>query len=158
MLKEYVGEEGSFSYDDEEFDFMDFNFGNKELSMHCEHKLYYIGTETDGSKIRIPEGIIDCSCMFATKELQTPPRIPNSVKVCDFMFALCKDLRKAPQLPDGMRQCNFMFFDCELLEEPAKLPQSIGQANCAGMYNGCMNLFTLFGTLIDNPVKLSNIV
>lgn len=100
MLKRYVGEEGTFSYDDEEFGFMDFNLETEEFAMHCEHKLHYIGSETDGSKmIVIPEGIIDCSCMFATRELQTPPMIPNSVEVCDFMFASCKDMRKAPQLP-----------------------------------------------------------
>ena len=51
MIKQYKGDLGNFEYDDREF----------KLKGGC---LRYIGTETDGSKIKIPAGITNCSYMF----------------------------------------------------------------------------------------------
>ena len=64
MLKYYKGPLGNFEYDDVEFRV--FTYG----------VIKYIGKETDGTKIKIPEGILDCSYMFETCNLITPPVIP----------------------------------------------------------------------------------
>ncbi len=65
-MQHYEGEFGIFDYDDTEFKVVS---GDEALDYVCEDIgkdsiLYYIGKETDGSKIKIPEGIKDCSGMF----------------------------------------------------------------------------------------------
>ena len=46
FIQHYKGKLGEFDYDDKEF----------KLEIDDEECLHYIGTETDGSKIKIPDG------------------------------------------------------------------------------------------------------
>ena len=65
--------------------------------------VHYIGTETDGSKIKIPDGIVDTTRMFKNnKSLVTPPVIPASVKICDYMFENCSSLKQLPVIPESV--------------------------------------------------------
>lgn len=84
----YDGPLGIFDYDNKEF--MVIN-GDDSYSLYGGHLpsgeyLIYIGTEIDGSKIVIPDGVLDVSYMFCEEELtpnrgkmEIPPRIPDSV-------------------------------------------------------------------------------
>ena len=76
QITHYVGELGEFNYNDREFDF------------DKEGYLRYIGEETDGREIKIPDGIKNCYGMFAWNEtLEYPPVIPDSVENCFWMFS-----------------------------------------------------------------------
>lgn len=145
-IKHYSGGFGEFDYDTREFEFND-GF------------LCYIGTETDGSKIKIPTGIkicrgmffgyksltkapeipnsvIDCGHMFEDCEsLIIPPVIPDNVKGCDFMFAGCTSLTKVSVIPNGVENCDGMFFDCESLTKVPVIPDSV--KDCKRMFYGC---------------------
>ena len=144
-IQHYSGELGEFDYDIREFKLDGF--------------LYYIGTETDGSKIKIPTGIKICRGMFFgyksltkapeipnsvkdcghmfdyCKSLKTPPVIPDSVKGCDSMFAGCTSLTKAPVIPNGVEDCCGMFFNCESLTKVPVIPDSV--KDCLRMFYGC---------------------
>ena len=88
----YEGELGIFDYDDDQFEINEREY------------LRYIGKETDGSKIHIPEGITNCGEMFFDYRcLQKPPVIPDGVKDCRRMFAECKNLKEAPVIPKGVK-------------------------------------------------------
>jgi len=103
MLKKYKGFLGNFWYDDTEFKHICGNF-------------QYIGTETDGSKIKIPKGIKDCTCMFANSDITTPPVIPEGVIDCRHMFHNCRLLTKAPVIPEGVTDYRHMFDGCKSLQ------------------------------------------
>lgn len=81
---------GSFNYDDENF------------TVAPNGYLLYIGNETEGEKITIPEGITDCTGMFQDTEIRTAPKIPNGVTTIDRMFMGCKNLQKYPEIPTGI--------------------------------------------------------
>lgn len=84
----YNGKFGSFSYNPDEFEIL-------------SDYVRYIGTETDGSKIKIPDGITKTDYMFANNQsLVTPPVIPESVKTCQCMFVGCSSLKQPPVIPD----------------------------------------------------------
>ena len=130
MLKKYNGPIGNFEYDDSEFR-IDSYFGY----------LHYIGSETDGTKIHIPEGIVDCGYMFYNcKKLKTAPTIPNGVKICKSMFSLCQNLKTASEIPGSVTDCNSMFFKCENLEIAPEIPN--GVENCDFMFFKCEKLKT----------------
>jgi len=103
MIKHYNGRLGTFDYDDEEF----------KIKNGCIH---YIGNESDGNKIKIPEGIKNCS----------------------FMFHGCEFLVNAPVIPDGVMYCNFMFKGCSSLVNPPIIPKSV--LNCGHMFKDCVSL------------------
>ena len=131
-MKHYDGGEhgiGVFDYG-EDFKIEKTNSGDR---------LFYIGNEPDGSKIRIPEGIKECEGMFSRNEsLTTPPVIPSSVKACNYMFAYCKALKEAPEIPDGVLSCYGMFLGCESLTKKPKIPDSVW--NTEEMFDECKNI------------------
>lgn len=117
---------GEFYYNPDEFRF-------------CDGVLYYIGKETDGSKIKIPKGIKSCySMFFRCENLKTAPEIPEGVKNCMYMFADCKNLKTAPQIPNGVEDCTSMFEGCESLKTPPII--GYGIKNCKNMFLGCISL------------------
>ena len=75
----YQGRIGDFWYDPNEFRFVE----NQTHMGGLRERFAYIGNETDGRNINIPDGILDCIGMFEkNQQLETPPRIPSSVKNC----------------------------------------------------------------------------
>ncbi len=126
-IKHYKGKLGEFDYDDSEF----------ELDSNDYHEyMRYIGKETDGSKIKIPEGIEDCESMFSHCEsLVKPPVIPKGVKKCRGMFAFCTSLKKAPVIPDGVKECQIMFYCCTSLKKAPIIPKSVERYN--RIFNRC---------------------
>ena len=104
---------GEFYYNPDEFRF-------------CDGVLYYIGKETDGSKIKIPKGIKSCySMFFGCKNLKTAPQIPNGVEDCTSMFEGCESLKTPPIIGYGIKNCKNMFLGCISLTKAPKYPKSI---------------------------------
>lgn len=135
-IKHYSGELGEFDYDTREFE--------------LDGYLHYIGTEPDGSKIKIPDGVKKCNGMFADcKFLIKAPAIPDGVKDCTVMFKGCTSLIIAPEIPDSVKDCRFMFYNCESLTTPPVIPN--GVENCDSMFSGCESLKK--APIIPNSVK-----
>ena len=108
---------GKFDYNADEFEIT--------TDYRGEPYLKYIGSETDGSKIKIPDGIVDCSRMFeGCSNLKSAPEIPKGVENCSYMFRKCYYLEQAPVIPEGVKDCSFMFEDCSL-KEPPIVPHSV---------------------------------
>jgi len=122
MIKQYKGPLGNFQYDDREFKLEN-------------NRLYYIGTETDGSKIKIPEGIIDCSFMFMNSNIVTPPVIPAEVTNCYSMFWNCYSLVETPVIPASVTDCGCMFNGCGSLVQAPVVPSNA--TNCSYMFADC---------------------
>ena len=123
---------GCFSYDDSQF-----KFGITNGFRH----LVYIGTETDGSKITIPEGILSINYMFRKSKITSLPRIPDSVTTATEAFSKCRRLTAAILKAKNLRHANGIFSECISLEQAslAGCPHLI----CAGnAFNGCINLRT----------------
>ena len=104
-MKKYDGAIGKFEYDPKQFKLA----GTKMFA-----NLFYIGHETDGSRIQIPEGITDCSRMFEYTQIETPPVIPEGVKICDRMFE-GSTIKTQPVFPasveskvDATKNCYYM--------------------------------------------------
>jgi len=126
MIQHCNGPLGNFQYDDREFTLKD----------NC---LHYIGTETDGSKIKIPKGIKDCNSMFyGCRSLVRAPEIPTGVINCDYMFDRCTSLIEAPEIPVGVTKCVYMFFGCSSLLNAPEIPA--GVTMCYAMFYGCSSL------------------
>ena len=124
-IKHYSGELGEFDYDTREFE--------------LDGYLHYIGTEPDGSKIKIPAGVEKCNGMFADcKFLIKAPAIPNGVKDCTVMFKGCTSLIIAPEISNGVEDCRYMFYNCESLATPPVIPN--GVEYCDSMFSGCESL------------------
>ena len=147
-MKHYEGKLGVFDYDDDEFELG--RIRQDAAGVHAnipevvsfgkEEFLLYKGKETDGSKVHIPEGIIDCNHMFLYGHLETAPDIPNGVKYCDFMFEDCKSLKTAPDIPGSVNNCTCMFEGCTSLEVAPELSDNI--EDCRGMFARCESLKT----------------
>ncbi len=96
MIKHYEGINGSFDYDDEEW----------EVSVSHED-LKYIGKETDGRNIHIPEGVKCLRFTFIRTNLSYPPVIPDSVRVIYTPFLLTPNLECLPEIPDNLEYYGF---------------------------------------------------
>jgi len=129
MIKTYKGKKGKFKYDDTEF------------QKQTNSTFRYIGKETDGAKITIPEGMTDCSYLFAGCDIKTPPVIPEGVTNCNGMFDGCTKLKKAPSLPSTVETCDYMFLENKALTE-AMLFIPAGVQSCMGMFERCTGLIT----------------
>lgn len=148
-------------YGDIEFDPNEFSIVS-DKTMGGSHSLRYVGKETDGANICLPDGIKSGMFLFKDcKQLETPPEIPDSVtstnamfsgceklktapkipastETCIGMFEGCTSLRKAPEIPDGVKYCTNMFNGCTALEEAPELPKSV--VNTVGMFEDCRSL------------------
>lgn len=145
----YKGELGEFDYDPEQFRIQkmnaaqtdDFEGGSYEV-------LHYIGKETNGSKITIPEGIKDISEMFRGTNVVSMPKIPAGVEYANAAFMDCNKLEDSSEypLPDTLKQTAHMFANCKNLRNGVKeLPSSVEDAPC--MYLDCEKLL--------HPTKLN---
>jgi len=138
-IQHYDGKLGTFDYDDDLWETYQSEYRNSDGKFESKQCLRYIGSETDGLKIHIPEGIKDCSNMFnSCSNLKTSPVIPNGVINCDMMFYHCDNLRMPPVIPQGVKDCSWMFYCCGKLEDVAQLPD--GLERCRSMYSTCRSL------------------
>lgn len=154
-LVHYNGELGEFNYDPDIFqiqwrahvktpelrkyglDGSNVFFQENNLEYDCEECLRYVGRETDGAKISIPIGIMNCRYMFFGCDLVTPPIIPDGVQICDDMFGNNKWLTVAPDIPSSVYNCEYMFRYCSSLLT-ARIPTSIRW--CERMFWHCIRL------------------
>ncbi len=130
----YEGELGKFEYCQDEF-----SLSSGALFGSEKECLKYIGKETDGENIKIPDGITNCSSMFfACKTLISAPKIPEGVKKCRDMFNGCTALLIAPVIPKGVIDCGYMFFNCKALTKASDIPE--GVENGKDMFYRCESL------------------
>lgn len=152
--KRYVGSHGDFIFDPDEFEVTAMD---SEASEFCcggrSHIIRYVGNETDGSKIRIPDGLTDGTCMFMNTDITFMPKLPMSLKFGDAMFMGTKltsvyqgsvnPVTKRTVLPPGLRSTSFMFANCRDLEiGPMDVPPLVKNADF--MFADC-------GRLVNTP-------
>lgn len=124
--------------------------GNIIRKDHVIGNLRYIGKETDGRKIKIPDGIRDCNMMFAGTSLYYAPMIPDEVQNCNFMFCECRNLKyvHSDAMPAGALYTSGMFYNCSHLVEAPRLNKCLYLRDTSSMYEGCSTLKSL------GPTKL----
>lgn len=89
-LRKYSGELGCFEYDDTDYAIGSF----KDMPGKC---LHYIGMEPDGEFIRVPNGLVDASCLFRNCTfLARPPKFPPGVEKYDKVFDGCRREVRVP--------------------------------------------------------------
>ena len=147
----------AFAYDDTEFQ----NMGNGRLK--------YIGTETDGTKIKVPDGLEDGSEMFEQTGLTSSAQLPESLRIMNNMYRGCADLKdpgtipygvtsmdgayaytgiiETPELPDTVTHANFAFDHCADLKRCKNFPANLKEADC--MFSGNASLEELPPELPD---------
>lgn len=145
----YKGELGEFDYDPEQFRIQKMNVAQTDDFEGGSYEvLRYIGKETNGSKITIPEGIKDISEMFRGSNVVSMPKIPAGVEYANAAFMNCNKLEDSSEypLPDTLKQTAHMFANCKNLRNGVKeLPPSVEDAPC--MYLDCEKLL--------HPTKLN---
>ena len=136
----YEGPLGSFDYDPTQFQLQDVPVSASDFGSGGTFKvLKYIGTETNGAKIHIPEGLKDGSMMFMETNLESSPKLPSSLQSGFSMFSGCKKLKSAAMLPLGMTETVHMYSGCTNLEQgPSMIPPTVKDAAC--MFTGCSNM------------------
>ena len=140
---------GNFVYDPSEFEVQRVEVpkqvDNNGLAEDMKHDGYmyvlrYIGTETDGSKIHVPEGLKDMSLTFNGTNIKSAPKIPSSVEFMYGAFASCHQLETADILiPPSVKSGEFAVADCVNLKKgPSVIPGTIDNANY--MFANCASL------------------
>ena len=152
----------SFSYDDTQFQSMG------------DGRLKYIGAETDGANIQVPEGLVDGSEMFEQTGLTCGAKLPESLRIMNNMYRGCMDLKdpgvipdgvtsmdgayaytgikETPQLPDTITHANFAFDHCNRLERCGNFPANLKEADC--MFSGDTVLQELPSELPDTVTDM----
>lgn len=109
-MKEYKGPLGKFKFDE--------NYFRLETG-----QLIYVGGFTGGAIMcEIPEGILDCSYMFAgNTRLLIAPCLPKSCICANYMFMDCTNLQTLPDINEALMESNdfdytTMFAGCEKLK------------------------------------------
>lgn len=141
-LIHYKGGLGDFTYNPNEFQIEQINvepdgYGNAGGPMPI---LKYIGRETDGDKIKIPDGVASLTLTFADTHITSAPVIPSSVESTSYMFSNCENLINADiKIPSKVRSTAAMFAGCSMLEHgPREIPGTV--EDMSAMYVGCENL------------------
>ncbi len=149
----YQGPLGNFTYDPTQFELTLMNDGEDNTSFTF---LKYIGTETDGDNIKIPEGIESTAFMFANSNIKSTPYIPLGVESTFSMFGGCRELEDASSaipptvrdaqgmymncynlvkgpssVPGNVKDMSYMFMDCQCMKNTPKLHRGIERANLA---------------------------
>lgn len=103
------------------------------------YRLGYVGSETDGSKIHIPDNIQSCHGLFSgCDKLETPPVIPEGIKDVSGMFEGCSNLKEPAKFPDSVEMMAGVYKDCKSLKEPSEMPEHA--VVCLAAYDGCESL------------------
>lgn len=132
-IQHYSGLLGDFDYDDLSFSLTKTDDGTSYLK--------YIGDDVDGSNITIPEGIKNTSLMFASSNIEIPPKIPDGVENSDSMYLGCDKLKQPGSLPSTLKYADSMYSYCTSLKSAPYMPSSVISANF--MYDGCANMTVL---------------
>lgn len=128
-VQSYNGSLGDFRYDDEVF----------RLCLDNDHEyLHYIGKETAGEKIKVPEGITDGSSMFENTDIVSQPELPDSLRSMRYMFAGCQNLQESGKIPDNVEDCHSAYSYCTHMKSAPVMPDSVICADY--MYDGCREL------------------
>lgn len=125
MIRKYMDDAVSFEYDDEQFE------------SRNNGQLRYIGKETDGSRIRVPNGIVDGTAMFEDTGIQSAPTLPDSIKIMSNMYRGCADMKDPGQIPEGVTDIDGAYSYTGIRETP-HIPDSVESANFA--FDHCRNL------------------
>ena len=166
MINKYANYDNSvaFEYDDSQFRLLDES-----------GKLRYIGSETDGSNIQVPEGIVDGSALFKNTDIKSAPKLPDSLRDMTNMYSGCQNMtdpgfipegvtnidgayaytgiRETPHMPDSINSANFAFDHCEDLERCDNFPQNMTHAVC--MFYGDKSLGELPERLPDSLLYMN---
>ena len=141
-LIHYKGGLGDFRYNPNEFQIEQVmaepdGYGNPGGPMPV---LKYVGQETDGQKIKIPDGVASLTLTFADTDITSAPKIPASVESVSYMFSNCENLKDADiKIPSKVRSTAAMFAGCNNLEHgPREIPGTV--EDMSAMYVGCENL------------------
>ena len=133
----YEGKLGTFDYDPSEW-----RVDKGDESKGKSERFMYIGFETNGSKIHIPEGVKDLSWTFSgrvrERAINPAPEIPDGVEVCNYTFA-SSDIQFAPEFPDSVKSMQGTFNGCYNLEQcMTSLPPFV--ENVSDLFGGCSKL------------------
>lgn len=137
----YEGQLGVFDFDDREFQVKQALRPEDEYGPNSiQHFMAYIGPETDGSKIHIPEGLRDMTLTFAGTNIESAPKIPASVEMANCAFMDCHNMKEAKiDLPPMLNEAPFMFANCENLQKgPRTIPGTVKNADY--MFAACASL------------------
>lgn len=148
-MMSYSGPLGEFEYDPNEFKLFTVEHEGEATSFTI---LRYIGSETDGRKINIPEGITNCSMMFASfgdygsglpePTIRVAPALPKSAKSAFAMFSGCDSLEDSSLVfskNNKLRDARFMFSDCDsMVYGPSRMPSNTDFADYAFMNCGAL--------------------
>lgn len=164
MMQKYSNADNSvaFEYDDEQFQHVG------------DGRLKYIGTETDGSKIQVPEGLVDGTALFEDTKIKSGAQLPNSLRKMTNMYRGCIDMtdpgvipdavtdidgaysytgiKDAPYMPDSVETSNFAFDHCEDLERCQNFSKNMKHAVC--MFSGDKSLKELPEELPDALIDM----
>lgn len=129
-MKHYEGVLGNFDYDVAQFKV------TREPRSNSEY-LKYIGKENDGSRIVIPNGVVDAYRMFDGSSINSMPEIPASVKYGAKMFRKCTNLNKVDTFPENIVNWKDMFEGCKrsVKLSAQELFEQSGRGSDTIMYN-----------------------
>lgn len=142
-MKNYDGSLGKFQYDE--------SIWSVSESDDKSDVLKYIGSEKDGSKISIPDGITDLSSAFENTGITSQPAIPDGVVKMDYTFYNCKDMTETSALPEGLESMNSCYAECKKIESTPYMPDSVKSAEFA--FDGAENLRSITGYLPESLEK-----
>lgn len=125
MIRKYADNAVSFEYDDEQFE------------SRNNGQLRYIGKETDGSQIQVPNGIVDGTAMFEDTDIQSAPDLPDSIKIMNNMYRGCANMKDPGRIPDGVTDIDGAYSYTGIRETPY-MPDSVESANFA--FDHCRDL------------------
>lgn len=134
-VRHYQGAMGDFVYDPKEFEIRQMRSDKGSFET-----LHYIGKETDGANIQIPEGVRYAPYMFTGTGIKSAPKLPESLESGNLMFAGCDQLTKANvKIPQNCKSTMLMFSECPKLEKgPTTIPGNV--KNMDYMFNACPSL------------------
>ena len=137
MRQYYSGELGKFKYDDDEFILL--------TDIQGKEYLHYIGGETHGENIKIPDNCVNCRRMFENNfHLVSPPEYPKDEFGYDIVistwgtFRNCYNLKSSGRIPDTDKDCTCMYYGCGLIKTPPLIVS--GVLYCNWMFAHCVSL------------------
>lgn len=143
----YEGDLGTFDYDPDEFELCMITVGDntdKTGTTAAIPVLRYVGKETAGNHIEIPDGVTNGDYMFyGDEDLKTMPKLPESLESAHCMFADCTSMTRfcldartgengipvighitgsygkggTAEMPSNLKDASMMFMNCTKLEE-----------------------------------------
>lgn len=146
-LVDYEGPLGKFKYDKTQFtlDTYELEAYDDGLGVYSSPatsipRLHYIGTETDGNKICIPDGVKSGDFMFAESNIKNTPKLPKSLESTNSMFCDCKQLKTAISvIPSNVGNTAYMYQGCSNLKYgPKIIPSNV--KDMEGMFGKCSKL------------------